>query len=154
MRPAHHKFCLRKWTYIFTTRQARHSDACFDSGGELFLSIHSPLISWSEMLQPGSDHFQQILLRKGTEGVLPRFTVWWHRSAMPFPAEIYAQRNCRLILQSFAKALNSLIQKAVSLSVRSLCGELCSKNTVYRWWITLAEFCLANFLQIEKCNGP
>ena len=63
-------------------------------------------------------------------------------------------RNRKLTPQSFAKALNSLLQKTVSLSVRSSCGGPRSKNTVSSWRITLAESCLANCLQIEKRDGP
>ena len=83
-----------------------------------------------------------------------RFTKRWHRSSITFPAGTYVQRNRKLTPQSFAKALNSLLQKAMSLSVRSLCGGLRSKNTISSWQITLAESCLANYLQIEKCDGP
>ena len=73
---------------------------------------------------------------------------------MSFLVGTYVQRNCRLIPQLFAKVLNFLLQRAVSLSVRSLCGGPCSKNTISSCRITLAKSCLANCLQIEKCDRP
>ena len=78
----------------------------------------------------------------------------WHCSAIPFPAGVHAQWNCKWIPHSCAKAWNSLLQKAVSLSIRISCGGPCSKNTASSWRITLAESCLSNCFQMEKHDGP
>ena len=48
--------------HIWSTR------LCFDPGGKFPFSLHSHLISWSQMWQSGGGRFRRVLLRKGTGG--------------------------------------------------------------------------------------
>lgn len=77
---------------------------------------------------------------------------WWQFA--PLYSDItplfYSHLGCThngiadLFPNSCAKALTSLLQKAVSLSIRNLYSGPHSKNTNSSYWIMLAKSCLTN----------
>ena len=68
MRLVHYNFCLQKWTYSLLFDKQDIPVHALIQEVSYFSCYTSPLISWSQMWQPGGGHFQKTLLCKGTEG--------------------------------------------------------------------------------------
>ena len=85
----------------------------------LSMTLFQLTASWIGQQNPASIHF----------------AMWWHCSALPFPAGAYIQQNYTLISHSCIKPLKSLLHKAVSLSRRSLCNGVGLMNTTSSWRI-------------------